>query len=221
MKTYGFWLLLVLLPINSNAQLGYDIGIKLSSNQANRFQLEQRFHFEDKVTFLMNFGYNRWSTHPREYFWDDYHTSALIIEHVLIDFFQFKIGLQRVIVSNRNSSIYTGFSGGINIQETKKYHAYAELSYEFDPYDTTGNYDLVYKYPKSVRKMEYIGSSTVKEVTGDIFIGLDYRLFESPLFFTGAVHGYMDYIYKSELFHYKPYHFGLEFNAGFRYVIRE
>jgi len=222
MKQILFVFLIIFIPFYSNAQFGYDVGIKVNSHQENRFQLENRFHFKEKISFLMNFGYNRWTMDLPKYYYEDYYTSALVIDYALTDYYQFKVGLQKTVVNNgKGATVYAGVTGGINIQETKRYDAYAELSFEYTPTsDSTGSYDLVYAFPRSVRNMEFKESVTVKEVTADLFCGLDYQLYQSPFYFTAAVHVYFDYIYATQPYYNRPYHLGIEMDAGFRFRIR-
>lgn len=217
MKQFLFVLLLVLAPIGSQAQFTYDVGFKLSTYNANRYQLENRFHFSDKVTFLINFGYNRWKM-PREtdYKFEDYGTSALIIEYLTIDYYQFKLGLQKNILEYRDAKIYGGFMAGINNQHTKFYHAYCELSYTYN--NSTSEPELIYAYPRRVRDMDYIKSIDLKQITGDLFVGVDYAPFSEKLLFTASVHGHFNYTYEYEVQPVIQRRTAIETHIGLRYV---
>lgn len=219
MKYILIALLFNFLPLASNAQLGLDFGVKMSSIITSRYQVEQRFHFEDKITFIMDFGYNKWKM-PTEtnYLWDDYHTSALILPYYTTDYFQYKIGLQKKIINNPHSSVYTGFSIGINNERSNFYLAYSPVSYVYN--SVLNDYELAYVIPKSTRSMDYQESTEVKEFITDIFLGLDYNILNDLFAITLATHGSVNYIYKSKFAPMQRFHVRLEMNAGIRYLIK-
>jgi hypothetical protein len=57
MRSMVFYtLLLTCLPSNSNAQYTYDVGLRVSSYELERFQAEGRFHLKKPYTFLASFS---------------------------------------------------------------------------------------------------------------------------------------------------------------------
>jgi hypothetical protein len=207
--------------MGSNAQLGYDIGLKLTSYRVNRFQLEQRFHFKDKISVVMDFGMNRNSPPRRDitYAYAEGGPSSLTVNHFVAKFYQVKLGAQKDIINNAaGSRVYAGGSFGLNYGTRRNYLAHAQLSFDIDP--ETGEGFLVYRLPNSTSEMEFLGTDRLRDFIIDGFCGVDYVMQDIPVVLTMGLHIYGNYLF-NQLSIMAPKNFGVETNFGIRYRIEK
>lgn len=109
-----YTLLLTCIPSNSIAQYRYDIGLKASSYDMERFQFETRFHFKSPYSLVVNYSHGSTTTSSRGSSSNPF-DSTFSTSHLISNYYSntIKFGVQRKFKSFASDVFYAGASLGI------------------------------------------------------------------------------------------------------------
>lgn len=113
------------------AQYKYDLGIKISSLEEERAQLDYRFHLKSPYTIITSYAYNSnaWSDEGGYVSYADstYSTNSEFHQYW---FHTLKIGVQRKISGFASDVFYTGATVGVGYK--KQRNSYSESTFFFN-----------------------------------------------------------------------------------------
>lgn len=136
----------IFLSTCSLAQYKYDIGLKASSYDLERYQLETRLHLKSPYSLLVNYSYGSSGflySHPYTVISDS--TFSETNGYLFTQSNTLKFGVQRKLRSLATNIFYVGATFGLGYEKHDLYTYIREYSYDTAPPSPngTGSYELL------------------------------------------------------------------------------